>query len=99
MAKAALRSDVCPQSERALSEVIPDACPVCGKPLHSRQTVCSAKCRAARSRRKKESALHERDARIRLLLRTAMEALEEARMLLSGATNEASTHQDEPDSV
>jgi predicted nucleic acid-binding Zn ribbon protein len=42
-------------------------CPVCGAPLIGRQTACSGKCRAARSRRRRAGALGARDARLRTL--------------------------------
>jgi predicted nucleic acid-binding Zn ribbon protein len=47
--------------------VIP-SCPICGQPLRGRQTVCSSKCRIARSRQRHERAQVELDARVRLLL-------------------------------
>ncbi|MBA5865409.1 MAG: DUF2116 family Zn-ribbon domain-containing protein [Nitrospira sp. CR1.3] len=59
------------------------ACPVCGAPLRSTQTVCSAKCRAARSRDRRVGEQAERDAQVRLLLRTAREALDDALPLLT----------------
>jgi predicted nucleic acid-binding Zn ribbon protein len=59
------------------------SCPICGVPLQGKQTVCSAKCRAARSRRRRERVTRERDQRVRLFLRTALDALHEARELLA----------------
>lgn len=67
-----------PESERALL----GGCPVCGKALTGRQRVCSAKCRAALSRQRHLEARAERDARIRLLLKTVIETATEARELL-----------------
>jgi predicted nucleic acid-binding Zn ribbon protein len=58
------------------------SCPICGKPLQGRQTVCSAKCRVARSRQRREARQHERDSQVRLLLTTAIEAATEAKALL-----------------
>ena len=53
-------------------------CPVCQKvPIHTRQEVCSARCRAARSRQRKADARRERDAEIRALLEAALEKLQE----------------------
>ena len=53
-------------------------CPVCRKtPIHARQEVCSARCRAARSRQRKAEARRERDAEIRALLEAALEKLRE----------------------
>ena len=57
-------------------------CPGCGQPFEPRrpnQRHCSAKCRAAAFTKGREAKRQERDAGIRLLLRTAMEALQEAR--------------------
>src|SRR5262249_58199390 len=83
-----LRSpDRCPQGVRTLSKPIlldsPNLCPVCQKvPLRGKQRVCAGKCRIARSRQRHESERQQRDQRARLLIRTAMEALQEARALL-----------------
>ena len=55
------------------------SCPICGAPLTGRQTVCSAKCRIARSRRRREAKQQERDAKVRLLLTEALELLSEAK--------------------
>ena len=53
-------------------------CPVCRKvPIHGRQEVCSARCRAARSRQRKAQARRERDAEIRSLLEAALKKLKE----------------------
>ena len=50
------------------------SCPICGAPLTGRQTVCSAKCRIARSRQRRE-----RDTKVRLLLTEALGLLSEAK--------------------
>ena len=68
-----------PESERAPL----GGCPVCGRELTGRQRVCSARCRAALSRKKSLEVRAERDARIRLLLRTVIETATEARELLT----------------
>jgi predicted nucleic acid-binding Zn ribbon protein len=53
-------------------------CSVCLKvPIHARQEVCSARCRATRSRQRKAEARTERDAEIRALLEAAVEKLRE----------------------
>ena len=46
-------------------------------PIHDRQEVCSGRCRAARSRRRKAEARRERDAEIRGLLEVALKKLQE----------------------
>ncbi len=61
------------------------SCPICGLPLTGNQTVCSAKCRMERSRRKQAAKLAERDAKVRLLLRTARESLEAAEWLFKAS--------------
>lgn len=53
-------------------------CPVCQEqPIHGRQEVCSGKCRAALSRRRKAEAQRARDERVRELLNAALAALKE----------------------
>lgn len=81
--------DLPPPSARALPEgILVDcrACPVCQKPLTGKQTLCSGRCRATWSReqraQRQADRQAERDAEIRLLLRTAMEAVHEASALL-----------------
>lgn len=52
-------------------------CPICGThELQGRQTVCSAKCRVERSRRRRAGALAERDRQIREALAEALSILE-----------------------
>jgi hypothetical protein len=46
-------------------------------PLTGRQEVCSARCRAARSRQRRVEAQRERDAAIRDLLEAALKTLQE----------------------
>lgn len=50
-------------------------CRVCGRPLRERQQLCSGKCRAAWSRRKKHEAVAERDRQVRVLLTEALRLL------------------------
>jgi predicted nucleic acid-binding Zn ribbon protein len=69
-----------PESVRTLHMV--PSCPICGVPLQGRQTVCSAKCRIARSRQKYEAISRDRDAKARLLLRTVIESATEALAVL-----------------
>jgi predicted nucleic acid-binding Zn ribbon protein len=59
-----------PSSVRTLSIVV--SCPICGRPLQGRQTVCSAKCRIARSRQKHDAKRRDTDAKVRLLLTEAL---------------------------
>ena len=77
---APLPPDRSSESIRTLPMVL--SCPICGTPLQGRQTVCSAKCRIARSRRRREDTQQERDAKVRLLLRTVIETAQEATRLL-----------------
>jgi predicted nucleic acid-binding Zn ribbon protein len=67
-----------PDGVRAPAVVGSRTCPVCLKvPIHARQQVCSARCRATRSRQRKVEARLERDAEIRALLEAALEKLRE----------------------
>lgn len=54
----------------------PRRCPACGTALTGRQRACSAKCRAALSRRRRAQAQAERDRQIRDLLKVALALLE-----------------------
>lgn len=77
------RPEPSPQSVRTLSSGIVVLCPICGKvPLQGRQEVCSGMCRIKRSRQRRAAKQHERDAQVRLLLTTAIEAATEAKALL-----------------
>jgi predicted nucleic acid-binding Zn ribbon protein len=67
--------DNCPGSVRTPIMVV--SCPICGRPLTGNQTVCSAKCRIIRSRRKQEAKRRERDAKVRLCLQDALKLLAE----------------------
>jgi predicted nucleic acid-binding Zn ribbon protein len=58
------------------------SCPICGQPLRGRQTVCSGGCRIERSRQRRENKLQDRDAKVRLLLRTVIETAQEPKQLL-----------------
>lgn len=54
----ALTPDRSPGSIRTPSMVA--SCPICGVPLQGKQTVCSGKCRIARSRQRREEEHAER---------------------------------------
>jgi predicted nucleic acid-binding Zn ribbon protein len=69
------KPEVTPDSVRRLS-VVP-SCPICGHPLHGRQTVCSGRCRIERARRRREAAMAERDAKVRKMLQEALQLLKE----------------------
>jgi hypothetical protein len=61
------------------------AAPDCGtsfEPRRKDQRFCSAKCRLAGFQHEREATRRERDAKVRLLLRTALEAATEANELL-----------------
>jgi hypothetical protein len=62
------------------------AAPDCGTSFEPRRTdhrFCSPKCRLVWFQQKPERARRERDAKVRLLLRTAIEAATEAKELLN----------------
>ena len=62
---------------------LPGYCPVCKMvPVQGKQTVCSAKCRIQKSMKRRAAQQTERDAKVRLLLRTAMESVGEALAVL-----------------
>jgi hypothetical protein len=65
--------DRTPESIRTLA-VIPSARSV-RTHLRGRQTVCSAGCRIARSRQRREARQEERDANVRFLLHEALRLL------------------------
>jgi len=69
------RPEPLPQSARALADGILISCPICAKPLGPRQKTCSGKCRPEGSRRMREQAQAERDAKVRLLLKGALALL------------------------
>src|SRR5215831_9073502 len=52
-------------------------CPACRTPLRRRQKACSAKCRAALSRLRRETAREQRDREVRSLIEAALRKLEE----------------------
>ena len=55
----------------------PERCPVCQTAvLQGRQTVCSAACRRARSRRRHADRLAERDAELRRLAEALLRVLD-----------------------
>jgi len=55
-------------------------CPICGTALSGRHTVCSGKCRIARSRQPRAAKQTERDAKVRLLLTEALTLMESLRV-------------------
>jgi len=60
-------------------------CAVCGMPFEVRRKdhrFCSAKCRLAGFQQTREAKRRERDAKVRLLLRTVIETAQEAKHLL-----------------
>lgn len=63
------------EAARALVGAPVRPCPGCGGPLEGRRRACSARCRAALSRRRREEARRERDREIRGLLVAALRAL------------------------
>lgn len=74
-------------------------CPICHTvPLTGKQTVCSAKCRIQKSMKTRAAKQSDRDAKIRLLLRTASETIQEAKELLkepSTTQSQGAHHVDE----
>jgi predicted nucleic acid-binding Zn ribbon protein len=69
-------------AESGRTLLIGSRCRGCGRPLTRRQRACSAKCRAALSRRPQDEARRARDAEVRALLVTALESIEAARRRL-----------------
>ncbi len=53
------------------------SCPGCGTPLEGRRQACSARCRAALSRQRREATRQERDQEVRGLLVAALRRLGE----------------------
>ena len=83
------------ESERAPSSAAPTGmvgspgtCPVCGKGLTGRQTACSARCRAARSRRRRIPVKREELQAIRSTLRRTIEEAWQAQQLVEAALRE-----------
>jgi predicted nucleic acid-binding Zn ribbon protein len=64
-----------PDSVRTL--IMVGSCPICGQPLKGKQTVCSPKCRIERSRRRREGKRQNDLAKVRLLLKEALNMLAE----------------------
>jgi predicted nucleic acid-binding Zn ribbon protein len=61
-------------------------CTVCGTPFEVRRKdhrFCSPKCRLVWFQQKPEKARRERDAKVRLLLRTAIDAATEVKELMT----------------
>lgn len=68
---------VLPEAARALVAASPAnpgdrRCPVCDNPLRARQQVCSGRCRAELSRRRKADARQARDEQVRAFLLAAL---------------------------
>jgi hypothetical protein len=64
--------------ESVCTLLVGSRCPVCGRvELRGRQTVCSARCRRARSRQRQDEARRARNAEIRELLEAALKKLED----------------------
>lgn len=77
-----------PQSVLTVSSVALVPCPGCQKPFPPRRPnhrYCSAKCRLVAFQQKQAGQQAERDAQIRLLLRTVIESAQEAKQLLQPA--------------
>ncbi len=63
-------------------------CLTCGTDFEAKRghhVFCSAKCRLRAFEAKREAKRQERDAHVRMVLLTALEAVQEARALLAGA--------------
>ena len=61
-------------------------CVTCGRPFEAKRKdhrFCSATCRLVAFHAKDGADRRERDAKVRLLLRTATDSIEEARQLLT----------------
>ena len=63
-------------------------CPICGTPLKGRQEACSAKCRAAKSRRRRAPMKREDLQAIRATLRRTIEEVWQAQQLVEAALRE-----------
>ena len=75
--------DHSPKSVATPPARVPVYCPVCNKvPLHGKQTLCSPRCRIQRSMARRADTQRERDAKVRLLLRTVIETAQDAKQLL-----------------
>jgi hypothetical protein len=71
--------DRCPGRVATPPSGLPVYCPVYEKvPLQGKQTVCSPRCRIQRSMARRAAKRADRDARVRLLLRTVIETVTEA---------------------
>ena len=78
MPRANLQREVPPESVRTPVVGSGRPCPVCqAVDLTGRQTVCSARCRRERSRRREQAAREARDQEIRVLRETALRKLQE----------------------
>ncbi len=71
-----------PPSVRTLPSGNLVSCPVCGKALTGRKTVCSPRCRIRRSRQVKAQRQANKDSAVRLHLKQARMAVEAALKLL-----------------
>ena len=80
MSEANAPPEVPPESVRTPVVGSPRRCPVCqAVDLTGRQTLCSARCRRERSRRREQAAREARDREIRALLETALKRLQGGR--------------------
>ena len=69
------------------------ACTTCGTDFEAKRghhVFCSAKCRLKAFEARREAERQNRDARVRMVLLTALEAVQEARELLSRNSHEPS---------
>ena len=81
--------DLTPPSVATPSSGLPVYCPICQTVLLTgKQTVCSPRCRIQRSMARRAATQAERDAKVRLLLGTVIETVQEAKQLLEKETHE-----------
>lgn len=81
-----LTSDPSPKNVVTLSSETVVPCPGCGQlfvPRRPNQKYCTPKCRLLAFQAKRQTYQRERDAKARLLLRTARESIDEAVQLLT----------------
>jgi len=77
----AIQTEPSPESVLTLSSGRSGSCPGCGQPFQPRrpnQHYCSGKCRVEFFHAKRSAQQRDRDATVRLLLRTIMESAQEA---------------------
>ena len=67
--------DRCPRSVATPPSGVPVYCPICEKvPLLEKQAVCSPRCRIQKSMATRAAIRRDRDATIRLLLKTELDS-------------------------